>query len=313
MTDATLPVTVVGGYLGAGKTTLINHLLRHADGVRLAVLVNDFGELPIDADLIESRDENVISITGGCMCCAYGSDLIAALRDIDGMAVPPDHLLIETSGVGLPDAIAQSVTLIQRFTVDGIVVLADAETVLERGTDKYLADTVVHQVAAADIVLLNKIDLTDGEMVARTKEWLSQTAPEARIIEAVDAVLPLATLLGSGLETTAAFDEKAHHHASHEAGVFSVTGSVDPDALAAFLASGALDLVRSKGFVHSNDGGYWSLQTVGRRWSTGMVTGARDAVGRIVCITHRPPIDRAVIDGFLHDAYLEAEQDAKAR
>ena len=73
-----LPVTVIGGYLGAGKTTLVNRLLRQADGLRVAVLVNEFGKLPIDADLIESRDENVINIAGGCVCCSYGSDLIVA-------------------------------------------------------------------------------------------------------------------------------------------------------------------------------------------------------------------------------------------
>ena len=78
-----LPVTVIGGYLGAGKTTLVNSLLRQANGQRLAVLVNEFGELPIDADLIEGQDENVINIAGGCICCSYGSDLIMALQDLD--------------------------------------------------------------------------------------------------------------------------------------------------------------------------------------------------------------------------------------
>jgi G3E family GTPase len=85
----TLPVTVIGGYLGTGKTTLINQMSCHADGMRLAVLVNDFGELPIDADLIESRDDNVISITGGCVCCSYGSDLMEALIDLDQMDPAP--------------------------------------------------------------------------------------------------------------------------------------------------------------------------------------------------------------------------------
>ena len=77
-----LPVTLIGGYLGAGKTTLVNHLLHHADGRRLAVLVNEFGDLPIDADLIEARDGNLISIAGGCICCSFGSDLVAALLNI---------------------------------------------------------------------------------------------------------------------------------------------------------------------------------------------------------------------------------------
>ena len=78
-----LPVTIIGGYLGAGKTTLVNQMLRQADGQKLAILVNEFGELPIDADLIESRDENVINIAGGCVCCSYGSDLIEALQALE--------------------------------------------------------------------------------------------------------------------------------------------------------------------------------------------------------------------------------------
>ena len=154
-----VPVTVIGGYLGSGKTTLVNQLLRHANGLRLAVLVNEFGALPIDADLIESSDENVINIAGGCVCCSYGSDLIATLLDLQQVQPQPDHVLIEASGVALPDAIAQSVTLIIRYTIDGIIVVADSETIRNQGQDRYLAGTIKHQLDAADIILLNKVDL----------------------------------------------------------------------------------------------------------------------------------------------------------
>ena len=99
--SGTIPVTLIGGYLGAGKTTLVNHLLRNADGRRLAVLVNEFGALPIDADLIVARDGNLISISGGCICCSFGSDLLAALIELKGRGDAIDHLLIETSGVAL--------------------------------------------------------------------------------------------------------------------------------------------------------------------------------------------------------------------
>jgi len=91
----TLPVTVIGGYLGAGKTTLINHLLRTANGMRLAVLVNEFGALSIDEDLIEAEQDDIISIAGGCICCSFGDDLSAALMDICAFKPPPDHILIE--------------------------------------------------------------------------------------------------------------------------------------------------------------------------------------------------------------------------
>ncbi len=296
-----LPVTVIGGYLGAGKTTLINHLLRHADGLRLGVLVNDFGELPIDADLIESQDDNVISITGGCMCCSYGSDLIAALRDLDQLPSPPDHLLIETSGVGLPDAIAQSVRLIPRFTIDGVIVVADTETLLKQGADTYIKDTIERQLHAADIVILNKADLTDEETRSETRRWLTGMAPDCRVLESVNAEIPLSVLLGRGLDPL--FDREhgaghIHEHATHEAAIFQVDGPVAPEALAEHLASRELNLVRTKGFVPASDGRLYTLQTVGRRWSVSPAP-MQKAEGRIVCITHTPPIDAERIAGII--------------
>lgn len=152
----TLPVTLIGGYLGAGKTTLVNHLLRTADGLRLAILVNEFGALPIDADLIEARGEKVIAIAGGCVCCSYGSDLMAALMDLEVVAEEIDHVLIETSGVALPDQVARSLDLLAGYAHDGTVVLADAETVRARARDDYLSDTIAAQLESGDLLLLNK-------------------------------------------------------------------------------------------------------------------------------------------------------------
>ena len=137
-----LQVTVVGGYLGAGKTTLVNHLLRNADGLRLAVLVNEFGELPIDADLIEAEDDKIISIAGGCVCCSYGNDLMLALMDLAKMKPRPDHVLLESSGVAIPGSIAASIGLLADFSADGVVILADAETIRKNAADRYVGDTV---------------------------------------------------------------------------------------------------------------------------------------------------------------------------
>ena len=104
-----IPVSVIGGYLGAGKTTLVNHLLRNANGRKLAVLVNEFGELPIDADLIEADDGDMISIAGGCICCSYGSDLVGALMELPERMPNMDGMLIEASGVALPGVQSGSV------------------------------------------------------------------------------------------------------------------------------------------------------------------------------------------------------------
>jgi G3E family GTPase len=296
-----LPVTLIGGYLGAGKTTLINHLLRQADGLRLAVLVNDFGELPIDADLIEDRDDNVISIAGGCVCCSYGSDLMAALVDLDKLVPRPHHLLIETSGVALPVAIAQSVQLIAGYAFDGIVVVADAENILERGQDRYLGDTIERQLVAADIVLLNKTELVRPEELADTRRWLAEKAPISRVVETVRADIPLPTLLGIGSDQLNGNDREPqnHHHASHEAAVFSVDHAIDPERLAEMLIDPELDLIRTKGFVFSSDGRLRALQIVGRRWQVTDAPATASGPGRIVCIRHRGRVDAGAVSRII--------------
>ena len=126
--ETPIPVTLIGGYLGAGKTTLVNHLLRERGERRIAVLVNDFGELPIDDALIESRDGPLLRLAGGCVCCSFGSDLMAALQQMLALQPAPQHILIETSGVALPAAVARMLGLLPGLQLDALLVLADAET-----------------------------------------------------------------------------------------------------------------------------------------------------------------------------------------
>lgn len=290
MPPPAIPVTVIGGYLGAGKTTLVNHLLRHADGLRLAVLVNEFGELPIDADLIESVEENVINIAGGCVCCSYGSDLIAALQDLERLETAPDHLLIEASGVALPEAIAQSVTLIARYAVDGIVVLADAETVRRHGSDKYLADTIENQLATADLVLLNKTDLAPPGALEETRRWLDGACGGAPVVETENAAAGLPVVLGARLDETRGF-ASGTPHTHHSAATLSLDGPADPQKLAAVLADPRFDLVRSKGFATGLDGLVYAVQTVGRRHRVTRAAEQPAAVGRIVCIRSAGAVD----------------------
>ena len=148
-----LAVTIVGGYLGAGKTTLVNHLLRHANGRRLAILVNEFGALPIDEDLIDTKSEDLISIAGGCVCCSFGSDLTAALIRLSERLPKPDHIIIESSGVAMPGAIAANIGLMEQYLLAGIVVLADSETILNHATDEFIGDTIIRQLNDADLIL----------------------------------------------------------------------------------------------------------------------------------------------------------------
>jgi G3E family GTPase len=262
-----MPVTVIAGYLGAGKTTLVNRLLRHADGLRIAVLVNEFGELPIDADLIESTDGNVVAIAGGCICCSYGSDLMAAMMELAKLSPRPEHVLIETSGVALPGPVAASLSLLADYALDGTVVLADAETVLRQGRDRYLADTITRQLADADFVILNKADLVDAEALVKAEAWVRSVAPRASIVATRNAAVPMDVIVGTRLapERGRGLDLGGPAATAFDTRAFPVSAPCDPAALAVALVDPALGILRAKGFVRDPDGRRMTIQIVGTR------------------------------------------------
>ncbi|MDR6263896.1 GTP-binding protein [Roseobacter sp. N2S] len=287
-----LPVTVVGGYLGAGKTSLVNHLLRNANGVRLAVLVNEFGALPIDEDLILAQEGDVISIAGGCVCCSYGSDMAAALADLRKLDPSPDHVVLEASGVALPGAIAGSIGLMQGFSMDGVVILADAETLRANADHKYMGDTVTRQLADADIVVLNKADLVDASTLASSRAFAQNHAIGAQIIQAEHGALPPEILLQTFVGRSR---DGALRHDTSGFGSVSLPFEMpcDPTALAQLLASDQLDLVRAKGFVCDDAGGVFAVQSVSRRWS--VEAAAADSPLGLVCIGLKPSFDAAAV------------------
>src|SRR5208283_5132765 len=160
-TAPAIPVTIIGGYLGAGKTSLLNTLLRGDHGLRLAVLVNDFGSINIDAELIASHDGETISLTNGCVCCSMVDNLAITLLELLGRQPPPDHIVIEASGVADPRRIAFYGAAHPRLRLDGLIVVADAETIGARVLDRYVGELVMRQLAEADLLVLSKIDLID--------------------------------------------------------------------------------------------------------------------------------------------------------
>ena len=297
MTDP-IPVTLIGGYLGAGKTTLVNSLLRNAAGRRLAVLVNEFGSLPIDADLIVAREDNLISISGGCICCSFGSDLVAALIDIRTRGQPIDHLLIETSGVALPGSIVQSIALLPGLAIDGVIVLADAETVEERADDRYMGDTVRGQLAGADIVVLNKVDLVSLEHAAAIARWLAEIAPGARVVPAEKADIPVEIILGGPPDPRSMAHRPPpprHRTADYETLSLELDSPVDAEKLGRVLADPRLGLLRAKGFLRGSDSAFVTLQVVGRRSQVEPAPSWIEGPGRLICIGFAAELDRAAI------------------
>ena len=263
-----LPVTLIGGYLGSGKTTLVNHLLRHADGLKLAVLVNEFGELPIDADLIEARDEDLISIAGGCICCSYGDDMLEGIQRLRDMPVQPDHLIVEASGVAMPQAIAAAMSLVRGVSLQAIIVIADAETLHERSHDRYVGDTVTRQLQYADLVILNRCDLAAVRDQQLAHAVLAEYAATTTVIETRFASVPLPVLLDRepshpmGCISLSSDDS----HASFKSVFIPCQEPLDPRAFGKHMLSEACGIVRAKGFVTDKaSGNICLLQLSGKR------------------------------------------------
>ncbi|MFN8022031.1 MAG: GTP-binding protein [Acidimicrobiales bacterium] len=259
MTVAPIPVTVIGGYLGAGKTTLVNRLLAGSSGERLAVLVNDFGSVSIDATLIEAADGDTIRLANGCVCCSLAGGFVEALRRIADLDPRPDRLVVETSGVADPAGVAQYAHL-PGFELDAVVVLADAETVRRRADDALVGRHVRRQLAGADVVVLNKADLVDAGALERLRDWVRTVAPATPVVTAIEAEVGLELLLGrraaaiDGTDEPDAHDAHDGHDHLHHATV-TVTGgvAVARDALDTALAALDGDIVRVKGFVDLAD------------------------------------------------------------
>lgn len=293
MTGEPLPVTVIGGYLGAGKTTMVNHLLRNAGGRRLAVLVNEFGELPIDEDLIEAEGDNLISIAGGCVCCSFGSDLTAALIQMAQMDPRPDHVVIESSGVAIPGAILLTVSLIDGFRPDGTVVLADAPQLRRAAVDPYIGDTILRQLRDANIVLMNKSDLLGETELEALDLWLADTAPQAARIPSIRGAVAIEAVLGLGAEPLAS-SAGGHADKLFDSIVLRPAAPVDCEALAARIAEGPYGVVRAKGYLRERQGGVRLIHVAGNRWE--VTPGPDDARPGLVCIGLREGFDgRALV------------------
>ena len=277
------PTLIVGGYLGAGKTTLVNHLLRHAGGRRIAVMVNDFGELTIDADLIEGAEGSVLALAGGCVCCSFGSDLLGALQDVLQRQPPPDLILIETSGVALPAAVARSAKLLPGLRIEGIVLMLDAETVRQRAADPYVGDLVRQQLLDADLLILNKTELCSPTALAELTAWLpTMSTPGTPVVPANQARVPPELVLGFqaapvALGNAMTADPLARWVAQPIGQPLApaserfvnellvLAAPIDPQQLLASLSAPDAGVVRVKGWLTDLTGQRHLLQQVGRR------------------------------------------------
>jgi cobalamin biosynthesis protein CobW len=289
MTDLNkIPVTVITGFLGAGKTTLIRHLMQNPQGKRLAVLVNEFGSVGVDGDILKScaddncPAENIIELANGCICCTVADDFIPTIEALMALPQRPDHILIETSGLALPKPLLKAFdwpAIRSKITVDGVVALADAEAVAagrfapdedavqaQRAADGSLdhetplSEVFEDQISCADIVLLSKADLAGAAGLAAARAAIEAEAPRRLPILAVEEgrIDPRLIL---GLNAAAEDDLAArpshhdgqddHEHDDFDTVVVELGEVADPEALKAAIGRLAREqnILRVKGYV----------------------------------------------------------------
>src|SRR5208337_3440506 len=265
--SAPIPVTILTGFLGAGKTNLLNRILNGNHGLRVAVLVNDFGSINIDADLVVGVESDVISLANGCICCTLRDDLTEAVASAIERPERPECILLEASGVADPSGIAITFlnpNLRERVRLDSITCVVDADQVFAAPEQMELK---IRQVAFSDMVRLNKVDLVDETQHAKIREWLDKWLHRYRLIHAVRCDVPLEILLsvgrfdpsqmnGDNMMTTACADANcSHEHHDHNPSTFS-TWSFETDrplsleALRTAASKLPANIYRAKGVVY---------------------------------------------------------------
>lgn len=258
-----VPVTLLGGYLGAGKTTAINEILRRADAP-IAVLVNDVGAVNVDAKLLRRRSRNVIEFTDGCVCCSLSDGLGRAFDELRANPVPPEHVILELSGVAEPARVVPW-TASAGFRLDGVVVLVDADQFPDLDAHDVIGPTVRRQVEAADLLVLTKLDLASTPSQAATRHRLGELAPGTPVID-VDHIAAAGVLaLGSrraldAAPPTSLFDV-------HTTELVTLPDPVDLRTLGEILDALPPDVLRAKAIARTPDGERHIVQVVGRRRS----------------------------------------------
>lgn len=240
-----IPVTVITGFLGSGKTTLIRHLISNTKGRRLAVLVNEFGTVGVDGDILRScaipdcPAENIVELANGCICCTVADDFIPTIEALMAMPVRPDHILIETSGLALPKPLLKAFdwpAIRSKITVDGVIALADAEAVAagtfasdvhavdaQRKADESLdhdtplSEVFEDQISCADIILLSKADLAGAEGLAKARAVIeAESHRKIPMLEMTEGVIDPNVVLGLNAQAEDDLAARPSHHDGHE-------------------------------------------------------------------------------------------------
>jgi cobalamin biosynthesis protein CobW len=346
---AKVPATIITGFLGAGKTTLVRHMLQNAGGRRLAVIVNEFGALGVDGEVLkgcglEACDEaDIVELANGCLCCTVADDFVPTIEALMARPQPPEHILIETSGLALPKPLIKAFnwpSVRSRLTVDGVIAVVDAPAVAagrfaddpeavaaQRAADPSLdhdnplAEVYEDQLNAADMVVLNKIDQVAPETVQALVQQIAAALPRAvKVAPAREGQLDPAVLLGLMAAAEDDLDARPSHHDAEdgehehddfESFVVEISELAGPEQIAEHLRGvvGQHDILRIKGFVAvAGRPLRLEVQGVGERFQQRFERPWRAdeaRVGRLVVIG-RTGLDREAIAAAIRTAALRA-------
>ncbi|MBS1992763.1 MAG: GTP-binding protein [Cyanobacteria bacterium SZAS LIN-3] len=306
--SAPIPLAVLTGFLGAGKSTLLKRILTGEHGLRIAVLINDFGAINIDADLIVSVDENIISLANGCVCCSIRDDLTSAIEGLIDLSQPPEYIILEASGIADPAGIAIAFSIDRndpKVKLDTIICVLDAEQFFETPDHKQLKQL---QIAASDLVLINKVDLVDEEQVEKIEAWMFENFRRHRVIKTTQCDVPLEVLLGAGRfgpASEAALPEQHNHSAwKFKTWSYETRSALSLGALEQVVAKLPVNIYRCKGILNTVEAPdrRTILQVVGKRvsFSDGGGWNQSEPNSRIVVIA---------ADGELDLNYLQEQFD----
>ena len=258
-----IPLTLISGYLGTGKTTLINNLLRTTKK-KIALLVNDFGDVNIDESLIEARTESVMSIAGGCVCCSYGNELIETLESMSSSKFLPDHIVLEASGIALPSKIIQTISLMDFLSFHGTVLLTDASRLTSQLNDVYISDTISLQIEQHDLLVLNKTDLLKEAELLNCIDTLSKRFEIRKFLKTVNAHIEEKDMLldFDPSERDKSDKIKLEKKQEHEfiSSTIKPTGTINTDALSMLLQDPIYNIERAKGFFKDKKGEACTIQ-----------------------------------------------------
>lgn len=257
MNSKPIPVTILSGFLGAGKTTLLNHVMTKKGNLNLAVIVNDFGSVNIDADLVKAKDETVMQLENGCICCSLAEGLIVAVMRILAMENRPDHIIVETSGISEPIDVARKFNdpeLKQLAPINAIVTTIDAENIL--GLEGCMLELATQQVLVADIILVNKTDLVTEQHLKKVHQWCHQHNAVAKRLDVKFAEIDLPIIFdettGTELNIAEDYVEANAGHLKHNFETYSyeTDKQLSMQKLYPVLERLSLDIYRMKGILN---------------------------------------------------------------